>query len=171
MLVDPTAHLYSAPRASPERLLSAAVLHRAVLDLFMASQAHGDGAPTVNEQKDNLRFLTSTSGVWAKMRHEHCAIADIDPDIVRETVLRWLHDEDDGHLLSFVYKGRGRAPSGEKTKAIFFAITGDVDKAAKARAAQARAVAKRREQERLRQADIADSMSRIAKREEEFFAT
>ncbi|MET4130030.1 hypothetical protein [Roseovarius sp. MBR-6] len=88
---DPTFDRHSS---SAQRLASA-VLNRAILDLFAAiSNTGSDAQPGEQDVKENLRFLTDTSGPWAASRKAWCDVVDIDAGEMRLKVLAFLDGDD-----------------------------------------------------------------------------
>ena len=75
-----------ALNAVPEVSLAAAVILQAVAD-FRGQYLAKPYKPTGTSYDHARRFLTADAGDWAHAREAWCAIAGVDPDILRERAL------------------------------------------------------------------------------------
>jgi len=91
---------------TPEEALWVAVLERAVLDAHRCSVYDGGD--------DAWSFLTDRAGGWAVSREDICNAIGIDPDRLREDVLRGIEPPEDRRRKGFRAKpgrpGRVGAP-------------------------------------------------------------
>ena len=72
----------------PVRALAASVVLQAIADTSMGIAHHGTASTVTTQERDQARlFLTAGDGAWARARRFWCALADIDPDILRQTVV------------------------------------------------------------------------------------
>jgi hypothetical protein len=76
-----------APR-SPERNLWAAVLARAIEDIFNMPVSCAYYKEAVKVREEAIALLTAESGEWARQRAMICAYIDRDPDLVRNQIMR-----------------------------------------------------------------------------------
>lgn len=73
--------------ASPEQRLMAAVLHRAVLDLFGKVNLVATPEEGAAVKRDALAFLTKETGPWAQQRRALCLSIDLDGDVFRAKIV------------------------------------------------------------------------------------
>lgn len=88
---------------TPEEHLGFAILSRAVADLFIGDNYHGNNQDVI--RREALVFLTDKDGQWAQSRADFCTLCGVDPSLLRDRVIDILE---------------GRAPPdlGEARKAI-----------------------------------------------------
>lgn len=147
-----------APKYDRTQLLGHAVIRQAVLDLFsgMVSGAEDE----VCERRRAMRFLTATGDDdWAHARAHWCSMADVDPGILRDEIVRVLDGERDIELEDQTYRLNGhdiarRLWSEEKGRHLAYLDRARqvVDARRTARQVQETAERERRREERMRQA-------------------
>lgn len=87
-------HGYHNSRTPPEHALIIAILGRAILDLFGSTGVTINPTEAANVRHEALRFLTDTTGGWAKRRSDLCDVVGIDGDDMRDRVVRVLEGGD-----------------------------------------------------------------------------
>lgn len=110
MILDPDSGHHAA-RVQPEHRLVAAIISRAVLDLFSKVQLTSKEDEGDVIKRDALLFLTATGGSWAARRRDLCVAVDMCPDKVRKRVIEVLEGRDvslidDRHAFSDLARAR-----------------------------------------------------------------
>ncbi|WP_170399051.1 hypothetical protein [Ruegeria arenilitoris] len=115
---------------APAHEMWRAVVSRAIFDLFSAIQmtSHPDEARVLRDEA--LRFLTATSGGWARSRYDICTMADINPHLLRSRVVAILEGADVPEL-----DGRSSLSHIDEARAFWEALKGEDERAHAARAA------------------------------------
>lgn len=97
-----------AARYDRTQLLAHAVIRQAVLDLFSGTLSGASNEDEAFERHLALRFLTATgSDDWAQARAAWCNLADVDPDILRDHIVRVLEGHRDIDIEDRTYRLNG----------------------------------------------------------------
>lgn len=115
-----------AARYDRTQLLAHAVIRQAVLDLFSGTLSGASNEDEAFERHLALRFLTATGNDdWARAREHWCIMADVDPDILRDQIVRVLEGEREIDIEDRTYRLNGhdiarRLWANEKAKHVAF---------------------------------------------------
>lgn len=97
-----------AARYDRTQLLAHAVIRQAVLDLFSTALSGASNEDEAFERHLALRFLTATGNDdWVMARRAWCGVADVDPDMLRDQIVRVLEGEREIDIEDRTYRLNG----------------------------------------------------------------
>jgi len=97
-----------AARYDRTQLLAHAVIRQAVLDLFSGTLSGASNEDEAFERHLALRFLTASGAdEWARAREHWCIMADVDPDMLRDQIVRVLDGEREIDIEDRTYRLNG----------------------------------------------------------------
>lgn len=97
-----------AARYDRTQLLAHAVIRQAVLDLFSGTLSGASNEDEAFERHLAMRFLTASGAdEWARAREHWCIMADVDPDMLRDQIVRVLDGEREIDIEDRTYRLNG----------------------------------------------------------------